>query len=450
VNTALYVLLSASVLITLVSGSRLALYVIVLLIPTLQVLPAPIGTAGSASTLIVLALMRLAFSSPGPTRKRESTPLVTPIVFVLVTWVIGLAVSASEAPFGMPFEDSLRNTWYWAVAYVLYFLMLKVDIDDREMDKLIRLCQWSMGLECALTVVEAASGVGRATAHLGDPNAAGSYFASSGVFFLVWLVHSRGFWSKAALLAGCLVATVALFNTVSRGGLVAAFLGIAVVGTVTLFSPGRSTVWKVSAVGLAIALAISIPFIVPEKVKERVLGTVESDEAAKNEETGLDDNAQERVEYWWFAWDLFRDRPTGYGAFEFPSILATHFKRGKQTHNVYMELLVEQGIQGLIAVLALLVATFRFLAKSYRPQASLDRDSILALSLMGWLTAHAAAHFFLNSYFSVNMTGQFWILTALLVSSRSRSALAGPTPIPARDPRARGRASPSASRPARA
>jgi O-antigen ligase len=85
---------------------------------------------------------------------------------------------------------------------------------------------------------------------------------------------------------------------------------------------------------------------------------------------------------------------------------------------VYVSVLVEHGIQGCLALLAMVFGMFVYLRREY-VRAETDEKRALALGLMGWWAAHAIAHFFISAFFDVLIIGQFWMLLACLACMES-------------------------------
>src|SRR6185369_17934261 len=105
--------------------------------------------------------------------------------------------------------------------------------------------------------------------------------------------------------------------------------------------------------------------------------------------------------------------PFGYGALTYQDLVLPYHDKAKVAHNIYLQLLVENGIEGLVALLILVIAVLTLLVRSYFRARTFDQ-AVLALCLIGWWTAHLAAHFFVNSFFHLQVTGQFWMMLACL------------------------------------
>jgi O-antigen ligase len=82
-------------------------------------------------------------------------------------------------------------------------------------------------------------------------------------------------------------------------------------------------------------------------------------------------------------------------------------------HNIYLQLLTEYGLQGLFALLVLIGSVLAYFYRSFVRFNGTERSDT-ALSLLAWWTAHCAAHFFVNPFFLLQGTGQFWIMAGCL------------------------------------
>jgi O-antigen ligase len=139
------------------------------------------------------------------------------------------------------------------------------------------------------------------------------------------------------------LAVVAILLTASR----AAFLGTLGALLVVPFTlPRRSLRSVVLTVGvLAVAVGVAV-VIVPQYNWNRVLGTGQDLQAGA---------MSGRVEIWAAGWRAAQDRPVlGAGAGAFAAAVAPLIGPGQAPHNVFLAILVEQGMVGLCAFGALL------------------------------------------------------------------------------------------------
>jgi len=165
-------------------------------------------------------------------------------------------------------------------------------------------------------------------------------------------------------------------------------------------------------------IAVNASLLIPQRTIDRVLLTFGGTVPQSEDETTIDDSSHQRLLFWKAGWELFTEWPLGYGTDTFPQLNEGKTGYLKAAHNVYVSVLVEHGIQGCLALLAMVIGVFVYLRNEY-VRAESDEKRSLALGLMGWWTAHAIAHVFITAFFDVLIIGQFWMLLACLASMES-------------------------------
>ncbi|BET58364.1 hypothetical protein GEO60473_14040 [Geobacter sp. 60473] len=93
---------------------------------------------------------------------------------------------------------------------------------------------------------------------------------------------------------------------------------------------------------IVLVLALSVPLI-PSDYQDRFksIFTLEEKEGRSSEA---------RIQILEDAWEIFTDYPFGVGVAAFPKVRAEHFGRSQDTHNLYLEIATNLGIQGMIVV----------------------------------------------------------------------------------------------------
>lgn len=248
---------------------------------------------------------------------------------------------------------------------------------------------------------------GRLAGTIGDPNEEAAVLVA-GLMLAVGLAGGmpRGSPRRVWLTIGGVLVLIGLLTTVSRGGLLAA--GCALLGG-TLFG-GR---WRArAAVALLIgAAALGLYFTVLAPLSAR-----------QHLNSG---NSTGRADLWKVAWGMFKAEPIkgfGSGNFQVASIRFVQ-DSGSLTradlivddphvaHNVYLELLADLGIPGLLAFVATAVASLTIAVRAAdRFQAAGDvRFELLSRMLILAILGMLAADFFISDQFSK----QLWLLLAL-------------------------------------
>jgi O-antigen ligase len=322
----------------------------------------------------------------------------------------------------------------------MYWLLYQL-VDSRDVARrVIALCMLSAVGEAFLAVYERLQGIGRATAHLDEPNRAGAFFAGTAVFFFAFVLMEKGRQRWPFLIAWVLTMT-ALFATLSRGGMLAAGLGSMVIFAIfLLFSEQKGLATKFNYMVLGILVAGNIALILPERVMDRLLVTVQGDPRETDVKEGdifdlpagsidpekMDDSAADRLLLWTVGLRLYREQPSGYGSFTATPLQAKYRGSPKAMHNIYLQVLVEHGIQGLACLVLLILTVARNLWKSFRKATAIEESTVL-LGLLGYWVALCVAHFFVNPFFMLHLTGQFWIMSACALRACSEKE-----PVPSR------------------
>jgi len=414
VNTIAYLILVVSSLLGGALGSPTILYAAALFLPLLQVMPTPLGTISAPTNLLLAGLIgSVAMGSSKRPPTTGSLPLKKSLIFMGAMIATGLLIRTLRELGGASFLNKLADqptvVWYWVTPFIVYALVWRLATDRTVAWRVVRACELSIVGEGTLTIIERALGIGRATAHLEEANRAGAYFAAGSCFMLARFLTSRGKW-KVVYAVAWLAAIAGMFNSLSRGGMVATVFASFV--TVTVFfvkGKGRVGSKLLFAVVLAILLANAV-VLIPQSVVDRVNSTFRGEKEISGD-AELDASAEARLLFWRIAWDNFKERPIGLGTGTFPTLVEPYWKRPMNAHNVYLQLLTEYGFQGLFALLILIGTTWGYLYGNFVRWDGTERSET-ALSLLGWWTAHCAAHFFVNPFFLMQGAGQFWIMAA--------------------------------------
>jgi len=435
INFALYGVLVACFLLTAFAGRPALLYGAALLMPLGQVLPSPLGMPSAPVNLMLIGFVLWGWSQKGPgLAASTSLPLRGAIAMMVATLALGVAVRGAGELFGtsylLPFDEVLRSSWYRVTPFVIYLLTFRRTPDEEAAWRMVVCCQLSIATEGAITIYEIASGVGRATAHIEEANRAGAYFAAASGLFLAWTLASSGRRRWIYMLAW-IVCSFGVFNSLSRGGLLAMAVSCTVVIAVFIVRQRGRMATKVFVVVFAVLVVSNAALFLPKRVVDRVMFTFEGEGRDQTGTSTLDDSAGQRLVFWNTAWNLFKARPWGYGSQTFPQYLYEAVGIAKQAHNIYLEILVEYGAQGFLALIVLVVGIWAWLARLFGGLED-GRWKTHALGLLGWWTGHATAHLFVNPFFNVQITGQFWMMLAALAAvqaarrSRRREAEAAP------------------------
>lgn len=173
------------------------------------------------------------------------------------------------------------------------------------------------------------------------------------VAFLFPALRSR-IW-KLILLLPLMTSLICLLYSGSRTGYVAFFAFL-----LFWWSQSRRKIrWIVVMVGLCAAL---YP-VIPEQYVER-FRSIGGQEAEGN-------SKEKRIEILEDAVTIFAENPFGVGVASFPAAREARFGRKQDTHNLYLEVATNLGVQGLVVFLLLLTSVLQLLRNVAK---ALDRD----------------------------------------------------------------------------
>jgi O-antigen ligase len=212
---------------------------------------------------------------------------------------------------------------------------------------------------------------------------------------------------RALAVALMAFATLSIFLSLSRSGLVA--LAVALIASVGFGARWRAPA-AVGLVLLSVACVGYFAFVAPPEAVRRV--------TTAGSGTG-------RTDIWAVGWRMVKAEPAhGIGAGNFP-ISSVHylFQPGlirrsdfivdtpKVAHNVYLEVLAELGIVGLVLFLSILAFCIGHMLRAARAFSRLDdrRMELISRAVIVATLATLAADFFASEQFSK----QLWLLLAL-------------------------------------
>jgi len=247
---------------------------------------------------------------------------------------------------------------------------------------------------------------GRLTGGIGDPNEEAAVLVAALMLTPpLFLSLPAGGRARVWTVVAGVVCVAGLLNTASRGGLIAmgAALGVGVL------LGGR---WRIRMLVLLIVGAASVGIYF-----NLLASTSVRQHLSSSSSTG-------RTDLWRVGWRMFESNPVvGVGAGNFPTA-AIHYVQSAGpltradlivnvphvTHNLYLDVLDELGIPGLLLFLSVVAASLtaalraarRFAASGDLPMEMMAR--MLLLGTMGMLVAF----FFLSDQYSK----QFWLLLA--------------------------------------
>jgi O-antigen ligase len=208
------------------------------------------------------------------------------------------------------------------------------------------------------------------------------------------LITERNKWFRIGAFAACIVLTVIILLTKSRG----AFLGLTVFAVFALLPQLK----QLRRVGIVALIVGGIAMLTPSDVFERLGGLKFLTDTENLGQVDEERSAEQRYAIWKVAGAIIADHPiagVGWGAYPqahstyAPTVDRTGLARGaRDTHSTYLNLAAETGFPGLLLFGALVAATLLHTQRARRRcRALLPRSAqqlfFLQMGLVGFLVA---------------------------------------------------------------
>lgn len=177
--------------------------------------------------------------------------------------------------------------------------------------------------------------------------------------FILYFFSGAPRYLRVVLLGQFMMALAVIVFTGSRTGYIGMGVGL-------LFLLLRSE-RKARALTLLIVGGLTLAAVVPHAYVER-FDSIFTQEDKEGQSINL------RKEILEDAWEVFTSRPLGVGVGAFPSVRKERFGRSQDTHNLYLEVGTNLGIQGLVVFGGLIMVLLRLLS---RLESSIKRQILL-------------------------------------------------------------------------
>ena len=257
-----------------------------------------------------------------------------------------------------------------------------------------------------------ADGTQRIYSTLENPNLLAGYLIPILPLALVALLRWRSPWLRLFALTSFLLGAVAMLFTYSRGGWIGMVLALAVLGLLLLLRFSRLLAaplkrWLPPLIIAFVVLALVVAAVKVEPLRVRLMSMAAGREDSSN---------NFRINVWLAAIEMIQDRPwlgIGPGNTIFNLIYPLYQQprfTALSAYSVPLELAVETGIPGLLAVFGLLITSLKIGCSQ------IYRDLFLSLPCLGAIAAVVglAGHGFVDTIFfrpEVQISGWFVLAT---------------------------------------
>lgn len=330
----------------------------------------------------------------------RKTNLNIPILLYLLVCIIstGIGISAGNVKLKTGFFFVLKYFEY----YVVYFLVVNYVRTRKQIQLLIISLLVTCGIVDLIALLQIPSGK-RLSApfegEIGEPNTLGGYLVVMIIVSIALFTYLKSKKLKTLLLFMVGLSFIPFLLSLSRGSYLA-------------FIPAFFTLIALSdkkalLVSLLAAAIFAGPFIIPDKVINRVMHTFSQRTQSGQEQIGsvkVDTSTSIRLRSWSRGFDAVMERPLfGYG------VTGWYF-----IDNQFTKVLVETGFIGLSAFLFLLFSIFK---ESFKVLRSTDDRFFKGLTI-GFIAGLVGIIFHsigANTFIIVRIMEPFWLLAGLIM-----------------------------------
>jgi O-antigen ligase len=328
-------------------------------------------------------------------------------LFLLISY---LALWNSSMNFSLPAPITTKNAllvqWKsYAVMIFMYYLALNISKDESQHKILIVIMaivilfislQSYRSFTAGINFAEGSRTAGPFETVGLNSNHFGAFIVSYCSLLLGLLLFDKNKWRRLLFLAAVVLGLHPLFFSYSRGAYAAAISVLVFFGLIK----------KRSLLILAFVLFISWQALLPSSVVDRIKMT-------RSESGGLEGSAAVRLDLWSHAVKLFEEKPifgVGFGGFEFTVPKGIEYK---DTHNLYLKTLSEQGVIGVSLLLLVFFMALRSGQRLYKTaQTPFQRG--LGFGFLGCIVAFIITNMFGDRWSYFVLGDYFWITWGLV------------------------------------
>lgn len=409
-----------SVLLALGGNTRWALLLITFLLPLrnivekVQELP---GGTQFIDILIFSSIIGWLVQSAKKHRKffEESSLNIISVIFVVyLLFSVLKGCHYLYGTFYFDIHDSRIQDWKnFTLLPVLFFIILNNTQTKKDVWNLVGIICFSMLVMDYYTInqIQSFSSLESrdkitATFQFLGPNEVAAFFNEYTIILMSLLFVMKKSWNKLFLLILILVNLYCVVFTYSRGAYIAMAIGMFL-----LFAfKNRKLLIPLILIG------IFWNVILPEKAVERIKGTT-------NAYGQLDESSQRRLNIWQQAMEYYQQSPIfgiGFGVFRTLGLDL------QDTHNIYIKILTEQGLVGILIFLTILFCFMREGFLLYQ-KGEEDLDKALGLGLFICTFVLIFNNFFGDRWSYMEPNAYLWIFAGL--AARLNAMAQNPQPI---------------------
>jgi O-antigen ligase len=235
---------------------------------------------------------------------------------------------------------------------------------------------------------------------LGNPNVLGEYLLLvlpiAAVYMLKFKWKQLSKWAYGAMF---LMLALCLVLTQSRGCWIGFMISVVIFVT---FYEGKW--WGF----LPIVLCI-LPFVIPQTIVERIMSVGNMQDSSTSYRVYIWMGTLGMMKHYWLGGIGMGEAAFSqvYPFFSYNAIVAPH------SHNLFLQLLVEAGISGLLVFVVMQVVFIKNMAVTYKLRDKKSTDSMLSLALASGVIAFLAQSMFDYTFYNYRVMAIFFMVLAL-------------------------------------
>lgn len=235
---------------------------------------------------------------------------------------------------------------------------------------------------------------------LGNPNVLGEYLLLilpvSAVYMLKYRWNELSKWTYALMTA---VAALCLILTQSRGCWIGFMISVVIFVT---FYEGKW--WGFIPIVLCI-----LPFVIPQTIVDRIMSVGNMEDSSTSYRVFIWMGTLGMMRHYWLGGIGMGEAAFSqvYPFFSYNAIIAPH------SHNLFLQLLVEAGISGLIVFLAMQIVFIKKMSVVYRVNDKKSESSMLSLALASGVIGFLTQSMFDYTFYNYRVMAVFFMVIAL-------------------------------------
>lgn len=354
----------------------------------------------------------------------NNSPILISILFFTV--IVGLADLFGVSPYNSFWSNYERMEGYITILHLALFFMIISSVFRRRKDwiiffNIIAVISMVTGSYALIASLQNPSSPQFAMIYgkriygtIGNPTFLAAYLVLSMFIAFILILNTQRRSLKFFYILLISINTVALYYSSSRGSILAAVIGVVIIGLINMLkktNPSREKLIRktvLAVIGIFIILSVSF-------LSFRNTDIIKQDRTLSRFASILSDaSSQSRINTWTLAWEGIKERPVlGWGQENFKGIYTVNpvpFANDQlwfdRAHNIVIDWLVNAGILGLCSYLAIFGAAFYVLWIAFQIK-TIPKNEALTI-------ATALTVYFIQNLFTFDTINSYLLFTVLL------------------------------------